>query len=88
MEWFSARPVPGESVVANADINLAALRSFRRRPGMENLLSRQRFELYAESYRHASWYPANTLSDGKPTREHFARTQRETIERLAELGLI
>lgn len=79
---------PGESVVASAEIDLAALRRFRRRPGMDNLLSRQRFELYAASYAGASWYPPDTLADRAPERSHFERTQRLTIERLAELGLI
>jgi predicted amidohydrolase len=79
---------PGESIVASAEIDVAALRRYRRRPGMENLLSRQRFEAYAASYRENSFYPANTLSRTKPSREHFRRTQRETIERLAKAGVI
>ncbi len=78
----------GESVVANAEIDLEALRRFRRRPGMENLLSRQRFEAYAESYRQHSHYPANSLADGFSGRRQFTDTQAETIERLAKLGLI
>jgi predicted amidohydrolase len=79
---------PGESIVAYADIDLGSLRAYRRRPGMENLLSRQRFELYAESYRQFHFYPANTLLDKKAARSHFARTQKETIERLEKEGVI
>jgi predicted amidohydrolase len=79
---------PGESIVASAEIDLAALRRYRRRPGMENLLSRQRFEAYAASYAQRSFYPANTLSGTRPSREHFRRTQQETIERLAKAGVI
>jgi len=79
---------PGESIVAHSELDLAALRRFRRRPGMENLLSRQRLELFAASYAEAGWYPPNTLADATPQREHFLRTQRQTIERLAKLGLI
>lgn len=79
---------PGESIVASADINLAALRQYRRRPGMENLLSRQRFELYAESYRAFHFYPANTLLRKEAGRAHFSQTQKETIERLAKEGII
>ena len=78
----------GESIVAHAEIDLAALRRFRRRPGMDNLLSRQRFELYAESYAERNWYPANSLAGGPPRRNHYRRTQRQTIEHLAELDLI
>jgi hypothetical protein len=55
---------------------------------MENLLSRQRFELYAESYRLHSFHPANTLVDDEPSRRRFIETQQRTIERLAELGVI
>ena len=78
----------GESVVACAEIDLAALRRARRRPGMENLLSRQRFELYAASYGDHSFHPPNTLEDGAPGRERFVQTQLETIERLARLKII
>ena len=78
----------GESVVAYAELDLGALRRFRRRPGMENLLARQRFEAYAESYRSHSHHPANTLADGFPGRAHFMDTQRAVIERLARDGVI
>jgi predicted amidohydrolase len=78
----------GESMAAFAEIDLAALRRYRRRPGMNNLLSRQRTELYAEMYRLPHFYPANTMLDGEVERKHFIQTQRETIERLAKLGII
>lgn len=78
----------GESMAAFAEIDLAALRRYRRRPGLTNLLSRQRFELYAESYRQAHFYPANTMLNGEVERKHFIQTQRDTIERLANLGII
>ncbi|PMB39432.1 nitrilase [Fischerella thermalis CCMEE 5330] len=78
----------GESMAAFAEINLAALRSDRRRPGLNNLLSRQRFELYADSYRQSNFYPANTMLDKKVDRQHFIQTQQQTIERLAKLGVI
>jgi len=78
----------GESVVAYADLDLEALRRFRRRPGMENLLSRQRFEAYAQSYAEHSHYPANTMSDGFSGRKHFTDTQAAVIDRLAKKGVI
>jgi len=83
----------GESAVACAEIDLAALRRYRRRPGMGNLLSRQRLELFAPVYGGDPVYPANTLlgPDGQlvsPDRAHFAATQRAVIERLARLGLV
>ncbi len=78
----------GESVVACAELDLGALRRYRRRPGMENLLSRQRFEAYASSYQRYSFYPANTLVDGYRGRQHFLDTQAETIRRLEDAGVI
>jgi predicted amidohydrolase len=78
----------GESMAAFAEIDLEALRRYRRRPGLNNLLSRQRLELYAESYRQSQFYPANTMLQGEIDRKHFIQTQRETIERLAKLGVI
>lgn len=83
-----AKAGPGESIVAYADIDLASLRAYRRRPGMENLLSRQRFELYAESYRQFHFYPANTLLEKRADRSHFLQTQKESIERLEKQGVI
>jgi hypothetical protein len=79
--------------VACAEIDLAALRRYRRRPGMGNLLSRQRLELFAPIYGGAPVYPANTLlgQDGSvtvPERSHFIETQRQVIERLVALGLV
>ena len=78
----------GESCVAYADIDLDALRRFRRRPGMENLLSRQRFEAYAESYAEHTHYPANTMVEGFDGRAHFTRTQAAVIEKLSKKGVI
>ncbi len=83
-----AKTGQGESLGATAAIDLTALRSFRQRPGMENLLARQRFELFAESYAQHQHYPANNLADVQPTRAHFLNTQRETIARLTQAGVI
>ncbi len=83
-----ARARSGESMTAHAEIDLAALRRARRRPGMMNLLSRQRFELYASSYAGTSFHPPNTFADGGADRGRFRRTQEETIRRLEEAGLI
>lgn len=78
----------GESMATFAEINLAALRRDRRRPGLNNLLSRQRFELYAESYRQAHFYPPNTMLDGEVDRKHFIQLQQATIEYLDKRRLI
>ncbi|MBD6614810.1 nitrilase [Komarekiella sp. 'clone 1'] len=78
----------GESMAAFAEIDLAALRRDRRRTGLNNLLSRQRFELYAQSYNQSHFYPANTMLEAEVDRKHFIQTQQTTIERLAKLGII
>jgi len=83
-----AETTTGESMTAFAEIDLAALRRDRRRPGLNNLLSRQRFELYAQSYLQAQFYPPNTMLETEVDRKHFLQTQQATIERLAELGVI
>ena len=87
-----AEAMQGESANACAEIDLAALRRYRRRPGMGNMLSRQRLELFAQAYA-GSVYPANTMLDASgrvtvPERRHFIETQRAVIERLARDGLI
>ena len=55
---------------------------------MDNLLVRQRYELYAPSYAAARCYPANTIAPEGVPRSHFLRTQQAVIDRLAADGLI
>jgi predicted amidohydrolase len=83
-----AETATGESMAAFAEIDLAALRRYRRRPGLNNLLSRQRFELYAESYKRSHFYPANTMQDKEVDRQHFLQTQQIAIDHLVDLGII
>ncbi|MEO4052718.1 nitrilase-related carbon-nitrogen hydrolase [Solibacillus sp. CAU 1738] len=78
----------GESMVANAEIDVTALRRHRRRPGMGNYLSRQRFELYTPTYCENIFYPANSLKEKKATRNHFIQTQLDVITKLVEQGVI
>ncbi|MBS1797697.1 MAG: nitrilase [Acidobacteria bacterium] len=83
-----AETAQGESINAFAEIDPEALRRHRRRPGMANILARQRFELFASSYSENSFYPANTLLNKKAERGHFVETQKLTIERLSDAGII
>jgi predicted amidohydrolase len=82
----------GETFTAFADIDLAALRAARRKPGMTNTLSRQRNALFAAAYAADTHQRADSLIDGgvvkTPDRDHFLRVSEETIERLAKDGLI
>ena len=77
----------GESMVANATIDIEALRRHRLRPGMANFLSRQRFELFAPIY-SGTVYPADNLEGGLSGRKHFTELQSAVIERLRERGII
>lgn len=82
----------GETFTAFADIDLNALRTHRRKPGMTNFLARQRLELFAPVYGGAPVQPADSLIAGGevkvPDRDHFLRVQQQVIERLAKDGLI
>ncbi len=82
----------GETFTAFGEIDLAALRRDRRKPGMTNYLARQRNELFAPIYAGTTVQPANSLiKDGKvtiPDRDHFRRVQDGVIARLSEKGLI
>lgn len=82
----------GESMVANATIDLAALRDRRRKTGLSNVLVRQPFQAYAERYLETVFRPANRLCEaGKvrvPGRKDFSEMQRADIERLANTGKI
>ena len=82
----------GETFTAFADVDIAALRAARRKPGMTNMLARQRNALFAAAYGTDSHQQANGLIDGGavkvPDRDYFVRTMEVTIERLAKDGLI
>ncbi len=82
----------GESMVANFSIDIEALRRARKKPGMGNVLARQRLELFAATYA-GSIYPANNMldADGKPTvpdRAHFMAMQKQSIGNLVAHGVL
>jgi predicted amidohydrolase len=77
----------GESIAACAEIDLAALRRYRRRPGMGNILSRLPLELWRHALGTAQIQAANTLigADGsviQPTAGFYGDRQRQAIDRL------
>ena len=83
----------GESMVANHEIDIAALQRCRRRPGMPSLLARQRLELYSHVAYPQTRYPANTLLDNTgepiiPQRSHFTNTLKNVIDELIRQNLI
>ncbi len=79
----------GESMCGNGEIDIAALRRARRKPGMTNTLARQRLELFKHGYGGEAVYPANNLQNvDAPERAHFQRTLAATIEALDKRGVI
>ena len=82
----------GESMVAHAEIDVDAVRRARAKPGMANVLARQRLELFKDVYA-GSVYPANTMlgADGAlqvPARAHFMAMQQRAIEGLRQRGVL
>lgn len=81
----------GESMVANAEIDLAGLRRRRLRPGMGHTLSRLPQAAIALGLAPATLAPNGFLEAGSvrvPERAEFARRQRETIERMQRDGVL
>lgn len=79
----------GESIVANATIDLEALRYHRRRISMSNFIARQRFELYAESYAKHHFYPSNYITNHPDfTKKVFISVQQQVIQKLSDHEII
>lgn len=82
----------GESMVATATIDLDALRAARRRTGLTNMLVRQPFQAYAESYAAHVFHARNLLlQDGQvraPEKGEQTKWQQADIEKLGKAGLI
>ncbi|MEO1116932.1 MAG: nitrilase-related carbon-nitrogen hydrolase [Pseudomonadota bacterium] len=81
----------GETMVAHAEIDLAASRRWRRRPGMQNMLARQRPALFAETYSDDAGRNALLDASGRvivPERSHFVEAQRARIQSLTDSGVI
>ena len=78
----------GESLVANAVLDLAALRRALRRPGMGNLLARVKPGLWAAEYARADVERANGLEETDADRAYFLANHTAVIDRLAAAGVI
>jgi len=77
-----AEALPGESIVANASIDINALRHWRKTVSMKNYIARQRFELYADSYASHAHYPVNSFIKTSPDKSKFIEAQKEAIKRI------
>ena len=82
----------GESINAHARLLVDGLRSYRRRPGMGNLLSRQALDLFADSFAAADLRRRNGLLVGGrvvvPDRRYFLERQADTLARMSARGLV
>ena len=79
----------GESIGANAIIDLPALRAARRRTGMANLLSRQPFAVYQDGYAGTDWAQPNAMAGGSMlSRQQVIERQRTVIESLVRDGVL
>ncbi len=82
----------GESINAFAEIDLNALRRYRRRPAMGNLLARQPMQLYKQFYEKSDIQSSNELMQdgqpGLPDKSYFVKRQQTVIERLSKDGII
>lgn len=74
-----AEAASGESMAANAIIDIGALRHYRGQTGMANLISRQRNQLFAKMYAQREFYPANTWQEGFQ-KSDFLKIQRRVID--------
>ncbi len=88
-----AEAAGGESLVANAELSLDSLRSYRRRPGLFNVFTRQRLAMFEPVYQDAAFQRPNGMLDEKgqvvtPDRSYFLGAQRAVIDRLADKGII
>ena len=78
----------GETMVASATIDLGALRRYRRQTGMTNLVSRQRFDLYAPMYASHTFTPPDQARTPIVSRADLLKMQEQTIARLVADGII
>lgn len=80
----------GESMVANASLDIEGLRAARRRSGMTNFLSRLPIAAFQQAYSTAAPHaPSNSLQEGKMIeRDAVLARQNAVIEALWKAGAI
>ena len=83
----------GESIWANAIIEVDALRRHRRRSGMANILSRQMTDVYQAGLAGIDYHPGNSfIKNGEikvpEGHDYYKKRQQQVIERLDKAGMI
>jgi predicted amidohydrolase len=92
LDWYGrvlAEAGTGETLNANAVLDVGALRETRRKTGMTNLISRLPLDAFQGPYAAAAHAPPNKTPDGRMIeRAQVLERQREVIERLVRDGVI
>jgi predicted amidohydrolase len=92
LDWYGrvlAEAGTGETMNANAVLDIAALRETRRKTGMTNVLSRLPLDAFETSYAQTRLAPPNKTPDGKMIeRQAVIARQRDVIERLVKDGVL
>jgi len=92
LDWYGrslAEANQGETLNANAVLDIAALRETRRKTGMTNTLSRLPNTAFAGGYARADHAPANRTPDGQMTDRAGAIAQQQAvIDRLSAAGIL
>jgi predicted amidohydrolase len=82
----------GETMTANARIDLTGLREYRRRSGISNMLSRLPFDVFQRGFAGQDFRRKNGLwRDGKvvvPDRKYFRERQADTLARLVAARIV
>ncbi|MBK6598437.1 MAG: nitrilase [Proteobacteria bacterium] len=82
----------GETMTANARVDLAGLREYRRRSGISNMLSRLPYDVFQAGVAGLDFRRKNGLwNNGRvvvPARSYFREQQAETLARLVAGGVI
>lgn len=92
LDWYGrslAEANQGETLNANAVLDIGALRETRRKTGMTNTLSRLPNTAFAGAYQQANHAPANRTPDGQMIERKDAIAQQQAvIDRLVASGVL
>lgn len=92
IDWYGramAEAESGETLNANAVLDIGALRETRRKTGMTNTLSRLPMEAFAPVYANATHAPSNRTADGKMIeRADAIKGQQAVIDKLVAAGVL
>ncbi len=92
LDWYGrtlAEAGTGETMNANAVLDLTALRETRRKTGMTNTLSRLPLAAFAPAYAGNEMAPANRTPDSKMVQRADALAQQQAvIDRLVSAGVL